>query len=265
VSTVSVVVVARDEQAMLPGCLRRLGFADEVVVVLDDRTKDGSAEAARAAGAAVFTETFVDFAQFKNTALSHASSDWVLVVDADERVTGQLAAEVRTAVDEPGRDRAYRVPIRNVFLGREMRHGGWVGERPIRLFPNHVRYEGALHETPAVSAGTVVRDLAGGLVHFSHRSVIDNLDKTSHYAVLQAQQMLSEGAPRMTSGRLLWSASRELIRRLVRHRGYRDGEAGVAEALYQALSIAAVHIRLWELQQPIPIDERYRVLDEEVL
>jgi glycosyltransferase involved in cell wall biosynthesis len=265
VNTVSVVVVARDEQAMLPGCLRRLGFADEVIVLLDDRTTDGSAEVARAAGAALFTETFVDFAQFKNVALSRASSDWVLVVDADERVTEQLAAEVRAAVDEPGQDRVYRVPIRNVFLGREMRHGGWTGERPIRLFPSHVRYEGSLHETPAVPADSDVRDFAGGLVHFSHRSVVDNLDKTSRYAVLQAQQMLAEGAPHMNSRRLLWSGLRELARRLIRHRGYRDGEAGVAEALYQALSIAAVHIRLWELQQPVPIDERYRTMDEEVL
>lgn len=264
-STVSVVVVARDEEALLPGCLRRLGFADEVVVVLDDRTTDTSADVARTMGAVVSTERFVDFAQFKNAALERATCDWVLVVDADERVTEALEAEVLAAVSAPGVERAYRIPIRNVFLGQEMRHGGWTDERPMRLFPRGIRYEGTLHEVPALPDNFAVYELSAGLVHFSHRSVLDNLDKTRRYAMLQADQLLAAGAPRMTSRRLLWSALRELLRRLVRHRGYRDGEAGVAEALYQALSIAAVHIRLWEVQQTVPIDERYRALDEGVL
>ena len=264
-TTISAVIVARDEEELLPGCLRRLSFADEVVVLLDDRTRDGSARVAGAAGALTATERFVDFAQFKNAALERASSDWVLVVDADERVTDALRAEVLAAVRNPGTDRAYRIPIRNVFLGQEMKHGGWTNERPIRLFPRRIRYEGTLHETPVLPDHFDVQELRGGLVHFSHRSVLDNLDKTRRYAELQAQQLLAAGAPQMSSRRLLWSAARELLRRLVRHRGYKDGEAGVAEALYQALSIAAVHIRLWEVQQSVPIEMRYRALDEDEL
>jgi glycosyltransferase involved in cell wall biosynthesis len=258
----SVVVVVRDEAEMLPGCLARLGFADEVVVVVDDRTVDDSADLARAVGAAVHEVAFEDFAQMKNAALRLATQEWVLLVDADERVSTALAAEVRAVLEAPGHD-AYEIPVVNYFLGRRMTAGDWTSERPRRLMRRvAAAYTGAVHEQLQVRGGAGTLDEA--LVHFSHRSVGENLRKAERYGDLSARARLGSGAPAMTSRRLLWTLARELLRRLVRHRGYRDGFVGVADAVSQATALAAADIRLWELQQSVDLAEQYRRIDRDL-
>ncbi|MBV9256374.1 MAG: glycosyltransferase [Actinobacteria bacterium] len=260
--TVSALVVARDEADMIDGCLDRLGFADEVVVVVDDRTTDDTAERARRHGASVSTEHFESFASLKNAGIERCRSEWVLVVDADERVTAQLAAEVRLAL--AGSAVAYRIPIQNYFFGGRIRFGGW-RERPVRLFRREgIRYEGDIHETLRLPAAAPVADLDGGLAHFSHRSIAHNLAKTSAYADIQAAEMLRQGHPPVTARTLFRVVLGEVWRRLLRGRGFRDGMPGVIESLYQPFSMMVVYVRLWELQQQPDLAERYRQLDRTV-
>lgn len=261
--TVSVVIAVRDEETMLPGCLERLGFANEVVVILDDRTTDRSNDIAEAWGATVVSHRFTSFAAAKNLGIDRATGHWVLIVDADERISARLAAEIDRVVSET-RD-AYRAPIANYFYGRQMSHGGWSEERPVRLWRRGSgRYEGRIHEVVKLTEGCEVGELINPIVHFSHRSVLDNLRKTAEYADLEARAMLAEGSAPVTPSTLVRVAARELLRRLVRRRAWRDGMPGWIEALYQPLSLLAVRARLWELQQEPSVAERYRLLEEEL-
>ena len=255
----SAVVVARDEADTIEGCLRRLAFAGEVIVVVDDRTTDATADLARALGAEVHLATFTAFDEFKNGAVARATRPWTLLVDADERVTDALEAEIAAAIGSAPPAAAYRIPIQNWFYGHRIRRCGY-RERPIRLFRTGAgRFAGGIHERLQLDGD--VGTLGHPLVHLSHRSIRQNLAKTSEYAEVQAREMLATGHPRVTGFTLARVVLGQLVRRLVLGQGVRDGTPGVIESLYQPLSMFAVYARLWELQQQPSVEERYAELE----
>ncbi len=263
--TVTAIIIARDEAGVIDGCLNRLGFVDECLVVVDGRTTDDTAVRAAARGARVVDHEIQGFADLRNRGLDEATSDWVLMVDADERVTAALAAEISSVVGSESSRSGYRIPIANVFYGRMMRHGGWTGERPVRLLRRGTgRYEGDIHEALIFDEGGIPGTLQSPLIHFSHRSILDNLAKTAAWADIQARELLDHGHPPVTGRTLAKVATRELLWRLVRRSGWKDGTPGVIEALYQPLSLVAVHARLWELQQRPSLPDLYRRMDTEI-
>lgn len=259
----TVVVAVRDEASQLPGCLRRLSFADEIVVVVDDRTQDNSAEIAEQAGARVIYQAFAGFADLKNAGLAAANSDWTLVVDADERVGNALAVEIAAVLG--GQYDAFEIPRINYFYGHEMRWGGWK-ERHIRLVrTGSAHYVGELHETFEFDVTSPrIGLLTSPLHHFTHRSIIDNLHKTATFGDVDAHERLTAKAERVTSAKLYLVVLREILHRLIVRQGWRDGVPGTVECLYQPLSLLASRARLWELQQSPSIDELYAQLEETI-
>jgi (heptosyl)LPS beta-1,4-glucosyltransferase len=259
--TVSVVLKVRNEEEMLPGCLRRLAFADEIVAAVDDRTDDRSVEILLGFGVRVVEATFTGFADLANTGIDAATCDWVFLLDADERVSRTLVAQIRSALDGPLD--GLRVPVANYFHGVMMEHGGWQ-EHPIRLWRREAaRYAGVLHERPRFAVEEPrIGDLQAPLVHFSHRSVIENLAKSANYVEVQAQALLASGTPRVTAWHLCRTLIREIGFRLVLRQGWRDGVVGVYEAFYWPFSHMCAQMRLWELQQHPPVAEQYAELED---
>lgn len=261
-TAVSAVIAVRDEEHMLPACMERLErVADEIVVLVDSRSTDATFRLAEKTADRVAWGVFEDFAQFKNAAIDLAGHDWVFVADADERPSPLLRKSIRDAVAEDAPAAAFRVSVHNYFYGQEMRWGGWTSEAPVRLFRrSQARYTGSLHETLEFSVPVRQACLAGQLYHFSHRSVTDNLHKTANYADVAAAARREPATART----MVRAAGTELLRRLVVHRGYRDGTAGVVESVYQAFSAFCVEARAWELQHTPSIDSLYHQLDEEL-
>jgi glycosyltransferase involved in cell wall biosynthesis len=260
---VSAVVAVRDEASQLVGCLKRLAFADEIVVVIDDRTIDDSAAIAAAAGARVIHHHFDGFAGLKNAGLDAVTSEWVLVVDGDERVGPSLAAEIQSVLSQDVD--GFRIPRVNYFYGHKMRFGGWKESHIRMIRRGAARYAGDLHETFSfVSPSPRLATISAPLHHFTHRSVIDNLHKTAVYSDVYANERLRDGAPAIGSSRLYFTVLREVVYRLVIKQGWRDGVPGVIECLYQPLSVMSTRIRLWELQQVPSIEERYRQLEDDI-
>jgi glycosyltransferase involved in cell wall biosynthesis len=260
-STITAVLAVRDEEAMIRSCLELLAFANELVVVVDDRTRDATAEIAWEFTSNVHVRPFRDFAEHKNFALDQATSDWVLVVDADERVTPALARELQAAVAAPGNAVAFQIPRRHYFFARRFRHGGWDDE-PVRLLRRGAgRHRGRIHETIEVD-GEVAR-LSEPLWHFTHRDVESMLQKTVVFGSLQADEMAEQGHPPVTIRSLAKVVLAETYVRLVRGRGWRDGTAGFIESVYQPFSLFCVHVMLWERQQRPSLEERYRELEAE--
>ena len=116
--SLSAVLAVRDEESMIRACLDLLSFADEIVVVVDARTRDATEAIACEYTSKVHTETFVDFSALKDYGLEHATSDWILSVDADERVTPALAGEIMASIREPWDYVAFRIPRWHFFFGR---------------------------------------------------------------------------------------------------------------------------------------------------
>jgi glycosyltransferase involved in cell wall biosynthesis len=258
----SAVLAVRDEEPMLDACLRLLGFCDEVVVVVDSRTSDATEQIARRHTDRVFVREFDNFSGQKNFAIEQAGGDWVLIVDADERITPALAQEIQeTLTEDPPYD-AFWIETINVFLGTRMKHGGWE-EHHVRLVRRSVaRYSGDLHESFAIAPKRLGR-LREGMLHFSHRSVLDNLVKSANYIDVDVQAMLAAGHKPVRARTLFWVIFKEFANRFVYRRGYRDGMVGVIESLYQPFARFCLYVLLWERQQKPSISERYAELDRQ--
>src|SRR5262249_54098484 len=121
--TLSVIIAAKNEEHQIADCVRSVSFADQVIV-LDSSSTDGTAEAARGVGAEVHVTDWPGYGPQQRRGIALAAGDWVLSLDADERITPELAAEIRDAISRPGAD-GYRLPRLSSFCGQFIQHGGW--------------------------------------------------------------------------------------------------------------------------------------------
>jgi (heptosyl)LPS beta-1,4-glucosyltransferase len=262
--TLSAVLAVRDEEEMLDGALRSLAFCDDIVVVIDERTTDRTEEIARRHTDRVFVRPFSDFAAARNAGIAEASGEWILHVDADERITPRLAREIQEALASGTTALAYRCPTINFFWGRRMDHGGWSPMYQVRLVRHeHATYSGRVHEDIAVPPERIGM-LHGERWHFSHRSIEENLVKAIRYGRLEALDLVEHGARRVTPWTLARVMALEFGRRMVRRSGYRDGMPGVIEAVFQPFALFCARVMLWELQQGDGIRRRYEELEREL-
>jgi glycosyltransferase involved in cell wall biosynthesis len=176
-SGLTAIVTTFNEAPHIGETLKHLAFADEVLVI-DSFSTDGTEEIARQHGATLLQHEYRSPAAQKNWAIPHAGSDWVLCVDADERVTPELAREIRRTVSDPGAQNGYEIKRRNFFLGREIRYCGWQGDWVLRLFRrDRGRYaERQVHEVVEME-GPVGRFLKaylirGGFLDGAHGLVV---------------------------------------------------------------------------------------------
>jgi glycosyltransferase involved in cell wall biosynthesis len=256
----SAVLAVRNEELMLERGLQLLGFCDEIVVVVDARTTDATEEIARRHTDRVWVEEFDHFAQHKNAAIEKARGEWVLIVDADERITPALAAEIqRTLVRDP-QEWGFWIDTINHFLGSRVEHGAWNDDHLRLVRREKAVYVGEIHEwfdIPRERTGK----LREGMWHFSHRSIQDMLSKTVQFGEVQARELQRTGAPRVTLTRLVRIMGREFTWRMYRERAYKDGMPGIIEAIYQPFSLFCVHVMLWQLQRPETLEQSYERLE----
>ena len=242
----SVIIAAKDEAAEIAECIASVDWAAEVIVVENDSTDDTVA-IARRAGAVVFTHPFTTIGRQRNAAIARARHEWILVVDADERGTPQLGDEVRAAVGADGSDVAFRVRRRNFFLGREIRHGGWERDRPVRLFRSRMRYdERPVHEH--VMTDGSVGELRQPLIHYPYASLGEYFAKLDRYSRWWAEQSFARGR-RTRAWTIALKPPAKFLSMYVVRAGFIDGAAGVIVAALAAMSVAAKYARLWELQR----------------
>ncbi len=246
-SGLTAIVTTYNEAPHIGETLKHLAFADEVLVV-DSFSTDGTEKIAREHGATLLQHEYRSPAAQKNWAMTHAGTDWVLCIDADERVTPELAREIQRTVSDPDARDGYEIKRRNFFLGREIRYCGWQNDWVLRLFRRDSgRYaERQVHEVVEME-GTVGR-LRGRLLHHPYRSLDDYWKKLRRYADWNARQARRQGAGVSPLYMMLHPPLRFLKAYLVRG-GFLDGVHGLVVCLLTAVYAAAKDIRIWELQQ----------------
>lgn len=241
--SITAAVITLNEERNLAELLPALDWADQVVVV-DGGSRDSTVAVARRHGCRVALRRFDTFARQRNRALRLATGDWVLSVDADERPTPRLVAEIRARMAELSAE-AFRVPIRSRIFGRPLRRSGTQDDCPLRLFRRHAaRWVGDVHEVLQVS-GRVGR-LQNWLVHETTPDLETFLAKMHRYARLEAKSRVAAG--RRPSWRDTWiTPAGEVFRRLIYKQGLLDGPAGWAFCFLSGLSewvLAGEHRRL---------------------
>ena len=192
-AALSAVIITKDAASQIEACLASVAFADEMLVV-DCGSTDATLEIARRHGARVLHQDWLGYGAQKQFAVEAAAHDWVLCIDADERVTPKLQGNIaETLVSQ--RSQAYRMARANVFMGRVLRHGEGYPDWSLRLFHRgHARWrDDPVHESVVPGTGVDVGTLAGDLMHESSETLASYLAKQNKYTSLQAERLFERG------------------------------------------------------------------------
>ncbi len=250
---ISAIVIAKNEEDMIVDCLESLTFCDEIIVI-DNGSIDRTRDIAKKIGAKVFEYKSNDFSQLRNFGLSKTTGNWILYVDADERISSPLADEIQFKIQnspaspsevEQVKFKIYRLKRKNFYLG----NNEWPYiERLERLFKKESLkgWKGKLHESPIVEGK--IGELDGFLLHYTHMNLASIVNKTIEWSKIEAELRLKAGHPKMTWWRFPRVMLSAFLDSYIKQGGWRVGTAGLIESIYQSFSIFITYARLWEMQ-----------------
>jgi len=227
----SAIVITRNEAANIAACLEALAFCDERIVV-DSGSSDDTVRIAQDKGARVGYRAWQGFGVQKNHALSLAIGDWVLSIDADERVSPALATAIKSAIATDAAD-AYEMPRRSTFCGREMRHSGWYPDYVLRLFRRgKARFSDDLVHERVICDGRIAR-LAEPLIHHPVEKLDDAIARADRYSTAGAEMLLASGR-RVSFLSGIAHGFYSFFRTYVLRAGFLDGREGFLLAVANA-------------------------------
>jgi glycosyltransferase involved in cell wall biosynthesis len=247
VPKLSVTVITKNEAADIGDALASVSWADEIVVV-DSRSTDDTVAIARRHTDRVVVRDWPGYIDQKNYAASLAAHDWILSLDADERVTPELAAEVQARLKEDPPEAAFQVPRVTWHLGRWIRTTDWYPDYQMRLYDRRsARWTGRyVHEAVTVRGAT--GRLHGELQHYAYRDIADHLETINHYTTLAALQMREDGR-RAGLVQLAGHPPLAFLRNYLAHGGFRDGIPGFVISALNAYYVFLKFAKLWELHK----------------
>jgi len=254
--SIAVVVITKNEERNIAACLGCLKWVDEVIVV-DAESSDRTVELAKAYMPKVFVRTWPGYGPQKNFAMAQVTADWILIVDADERVSPELQVEIRQIIALPPSDKisAYRVPRRNFYYGRWVKWGGTYPDYQIRIFrKGTARYNDVrIHENLIVNGK--IGTLNGHLDHYTESRLNDHFTKFDLYTTLAAQEKtISRSVVRWSD--LAVRPFVTLLKTYLLKQGFRDGIHGLIISVFASMYTFVKYAKLWELTQHADVHER---------
>lgn len=255
-ATLAVVMIVKDEAQNLAACLDTVRWADEIVV-LDSGSSDDTLAIARRYTDKVFQEgDWQGYGIQRQRAQRHARSDWILMVDADERVTSKLRGSIEQVIAKDDRTQVYALPRLSWCFGRFIRHGGWYPDYVTRLYPREQAAYGdqRVHEKLSHDGLTVAR-LQGDLLHYTYRDLHHYLVKSAGYARDWAAARHGRDK-RATLSQGIGHALGCFLRMYLLRGGFLDGRAGLLLALVSAHSTFVKYAALWLHRQPVAAEYR---------
>jgi len=244
----SAVVITRNEESRIAACLESLSFCDEIIIV-DNGSTDKTLEIVQKFQTKIYHLQETDFSALRNIGRTKAKGVWILYVDADEIVTERLQQEIKHMIKDqplmPDKPIAFFISRENYYLGKK-----WpVRDRMQRLFLREklIRWEGKLHETAMVDG--VMGVLHEYLIHNTHRSLEEMVDKTNIWSDFEAHLRFNAKHPKIVWWRLLRVMFTGFSRSFIREGGWKAGTVGWIESIYQGFSMFITYAKLWELQE----------------
>jgi glycosyltransferase involved in cell wall biosynthesis len=243
---ISVTIITLNEEDRIGEALQSVAWADEIIVI-DAQSADRTVDIARQYTDRVIINPWPGYAAQKNFADSQASHEWVLSIDADERVSPEVRRAIERLKSEGPRHDGYRLARRAWYLGRWINHSGWYPDYQLRLYRKDLaRWQGEyVHESVRVEGS--VGTLSGDLWHFTRRSLAEHHEVLGRYTSLAAEQDLARGK---SAGwlDLLLKPPLTFLRSYVLKQGFRDGVAGLVIAAFAAYYVFLKSAKLWEKQ-----------------
>ncbi|MBF0493798.1 MAG: glycosyltransferase family 2 protein [Candidatus Omnitrophica bacterium] len=243
---VTVVVITKNEEDNIAECLESAKWADEIVLV-DDDSSDKTREIAAKYTNKIFQRKMENEGRHRNWAYSQANNDWVISLDADERITPELAAEVTELLKGAPEYKAYTIPRRNYIGKYWLRYGGEYPAAQTKMFlKNEFKYEEAEVHPRAFMKGDCGH-LKGDIIHYSHKDIADYLKSLNSHTTLEAKKWVLSGR-KMSLGHAVWRAlDRCFYRRLLRKQAYKDGIYGLTVAFFSGVYQIVSYLKYREM------------------
>ena len=244
----TVTVITRNEAANIEGALESVRWADEIVVV-DSHSADETVALAQKYNARIVIHDWAGYSAQRNYAAEIASNDWILALDADERVPTELAVEIQRIMRDGSVHGGYRMPRISYYLGRWIRGTDWYPDYQLRLYDRRVgRFNGKrVHESVELTYGRPGQ-LQHDLQHYPYRDISDHVTSIDHYTTLAAEEWFAEGR-RTNAIEFAVHPPVAFLRNYVARRGFRDGAAGFLISILNSYYVFLKVLKLWELQR----------------
>ncbi len=244
---ISVIIPCFNEAHNIKALLETVTWADEIILV-DSFSTDNTLEIAKAFPIKVLQRAYQYPAEQKNWAIPQAANDWILILDADERVTPELKAEIQSVLSGTPDKVGYWIGRKNFFMGKEVRYSGWQSDKVIRLIHKaHCKYEDKLvHEE--ITADGPIGMLEHRMTHNTYREITHFLEKVDRYAGWSAQDY-NEKTGRITLYHLLIKPIFRFIKHYVFKLGFLDGRVGLIISSIMAWSVFLRYVKMMELRK----------------
>lgn len=240
---ISVIIIAGNEEDNIEDCLKSAEWADEIILV-DSESDDRTVEIAGKYTDKIYIRKWEGYSKQKKYALSLARNEWVLSLDADERISRELKAEILNGVDE--NYNGFRIPRKNYFLGKHITGCGWDNDFQLRLFRKSATdiTDNLVHESFVVN-GAVGR-LENRILHYSYRTLKDAVAKMNNYSTLEAEQKYRD--KKVTPVDFIIHPASAFIQYFLVKKGYKDGKYGLMVSLLHAMTNMQIYMKMWELK-----------------
>ncbi len=245
---ISAIVITKNEEKMIEDCLKSIDFAEEIILV-DTGNSDKTNTIAKKYKAKIVKFTGIgSFPDWRNKGAKNATGDWILYLDADERITPSLREEIKKIMREDGVKNAYAIPRRNFIFGKEFHHSGQYPDYQKRLFnkSEFIKWTGEVHEEPKFNGD--LGHLKNPMLHIKNMTLTEMVEKTNEWSEIEAKLMFDAKHPPMNVFRFGTAMIREFWLRMVVQTAFLDGKEGIIYAIYQVFSKFTSYAKLYELQ-----------------
>lgn len=245
---ISAIITTYNETDNIGGVIDCLDWVDEILVV-DSFSEDDTAEKARALGAKVIQRKYKGPADQKNFAIETVENDWIILLDADERLVPELINEIQLllAKDDIEKD-AYWIGRRNFFLEKEIKYSGWQGDAVVRFFNKKCRYNDLQVHEEIETANTNVGRLQHKILHYTYKNIAHYIQKMDRYAQWSAEDHLRKGK-KATWAKFFYKPYFRFVKHYFIQMGWRDGIRGVIVSGIMAWGVFMRYVYMWEKQQ----------------
>ncbi len=241
---ISVIIITKNEENNIEDCLKSVQWADEIIIV-DSESNDTTVEIAGKYTQKIYTRKWEGYSKQKQYALSLASNDWVMSLDADERVTVELKDEIQSGLSEDYN--GFSISRRNYFLGKHITGCGWDNDYQLRLFKKAETSvtDRFVHESFEVNGK--IGKFENRIDHYSYRSLKDAIAKMNNYSTLEAKQKYQ--TKKVSPIDFVIHPASAFLQYFIVRKGYRDGKYGLMVSLLHAMTNMQIYMKIWELRK----------------
>lgn len=260
---ISAIVITKNEEERIKVCLESLKWTDEIIVV-DSKSSDSTLDIAKKYTEKIYNMDTEDFAKKRNLGAEKAVGDWLLYIDADERVLVPLKEEIETLI-KTDEFAAFAISRRNIVFGEEQKYGPFWPDWVIRLIrkENLKGWVGKIHEYAKIDGK--LGYTKNSLLHLTHRGIDHIVTKSLEWSKIDAPLRLEANHPKMEGWRFLRIFFGELFYQGIKRKGFFSGTIGIMDSILQTFSLFITYVRLWQLQQNESLDEIYEDIDAKLL